>query len=77
MTTEAAARREALLSVIADAVENTKAHHPNYHDDEPVRKLVSETTDEGGIIRLEYWPMDGYVLWYHGRCVWKSWETSE
>lgn len=41
----------------------------------PVRSLVSETTDEGGVIRLEYWPGDGYVLWYHGRTVWKSWEN--
>lgn len=41
-----------------------------------VRKLVSETTDRGGIIRLEYWPGDGYVLWYHGQIVWKEWESA-
>ena len=42
----------------------------------PVRKLVRETTDRGGIIRLEYWPGDGYVLWYHGQIVWKEWESA-
>jgi hypothetical protein len=43
----------------------------------PVRPIARETTDRGGIIRLEYWPDDGYVLWYHGRIVWKEWESSE
>lgn len=43
--------------------------------EQPVRKLVSETTDRGGTVRLEYWPDDGYVLWYHGRAVWKSWKS--
>jgi len=46
-------------------------------DDRPVRSLASETTDAGGVIRLEYWPGDGYVLWYHGMIVWKSWEQPE
>lgn len=46
-----------------------------FSPEQPVRKLVSETTDRGGIVRLEYWPDDGYVLWYHGRAVWKSWEN--
>src|SRR6476659_8003795 len=31
-----------------------------------------ESTAEGGVIRLEKWP-EGYVLWDHGKIVWKSW----
>jgi hypothetical protein len=27
---------------------------------------------EGGVIRLAKWP-EGYVLWYHGEIVWRSW----
>lgn len=38
-----------------------------------VRSIVKETTPEDGVIKLEYWP-EGYVLWYHGEIVWKSWE---
>ena len=30
-------------------------------------------TPEGGIIRLSRWP-EGYVLWYNGRIVWRSWQ---
>ena len=60
-------RADQLLSVMADAAKRIP--------EPPVRSLVSETTDRGGVIRLEYWPHDGYVLWYHGRIVWKSWEN--
>ena len=31
-----------------------------------------ETTPDGGLIRLAKWP-EGYVLWYHGEIVWRSW----
>lgn len=37
------------------------------------RSLVSAETPEGGFIRLAQWP-EGFVLWYHGEIVWKSWE---
>lgn len=54
--------------MIADALIGRLTVEP----EPPVRSVASETTDEGGVIRLEYWPGDGYVLWYHGRTVWKS-----
>lgn len=36
--------------------------------------LYQEQTSEAGIIRLAKWP-EGYVLWYHGEIVWRSWQT--
>lgn len=42
-----------------------------------VSSLHKEETPEGGVIRLEKWP-EGYVLWYHGKIVFRSWaETAE
>ena len=38
-------------------------------------KLFSYRTPEDGIIKLELWP-EGFVLWYHGEIVWKSWSRS-
>lgn len=32
-------------------------------------------TVEDGVICLVKWP-EGYVLWYHGQIVWKSWEPT-
>lgn len=32
-----------------------------------------EKTPEGGVIRMQQWP-EGYELWYHGMCVWRSWK---
>lgn len=69
MTDADEARRAALMSVMEDAAECIP--------EPPVRKLVSETTEMGGVVRLEHWPGDGYVLWYHGQIVWKSWEQPE
>lgn len=43
--------------------------------DEPVI-LHSEPTPEGGVIRLAKWP-EGYVLWFHGEIVWRSWAKAE
>lgn len=37
--------------------------------------LYRETTSEGGVIRLSKWP-EGYVLWFHGAIVWRSWAGS-
>lgn len=37
-----------------------------------VASLYSETTPDDGIIRLARWP-EGYVLWFHGKIVWRSW----
>lgn len=34
--------------------------------------LYSEETPQGGVIRIAKWP-EGYVLWYHGQIVWRSW----
>lgn len=34
--------------------------------------LYHEKTPEGGILRLSKWP-EGYVLWHHGKIVWRSW----
>ena len=65
--TSADERRAGLLAVMADAAKRVP--------EPPVRTVGRETTDRGGVVRLEYWPMDGYVLWYHGRIVWKSWES--
>jgi hypothetical protein len=36
-----------------------------------VQVLAQGNTPEDGVIRLERWP-EGYVLWYHGEIVWKS-----
>jgi len=36
--------------------------------------LYSARTPEDGVIRLAKWP-EGYVLWHHGKIVWRSWET--
>lgn len=35
--------------------------------------LYRGQTVEDGVIRLTKWP-EGYVLWYHGQIVWKSWK---
>lgn len=37
--------------------------------------LFRERTPQDGVIRLQHWP-EGYVLWYHGKAVWKSWENA-
>lgn len=63
-------RKRAQLATIKAAVSRAFSPEP------PVRTLARETTDRGGIIRLEYWPGDGYVLWYHGQIVWKEWESA-
>ena len=34
--------------------------------------LYSEETPQGGAILIAKWP-EGYVLWYHGHIVWRSW----
>lgn len=45
--------------------------------DDDLPTLHSETTLEGGVIRLSKWP-EGYVLWYHGKIVFRSWtDTAE
>ena len=51
---------------------------PETHlSDNDLPTLHSETTPEGGVIRLSKWP-EGYVLWYHGKIVFRSWtETAE
>jgi len=36
--------------------------------------LYSARTPEDGVIRLVKWP-EGYVLWHHGKIVWRSWEA--
>ena len=41
-----------------------------------IRALIQETTPDEGLIRLEYWP-EGYILWYHGEAVWRSWRKAE
>lgn len=38
----------------------------------PCPVVGEETTPERGVIRLEKWE-EGYVLWFHGEIVWKSW----
>lgn len=35
--------------------------------------LYEELTSQGGVIKLSRWP-EGYVLWYHGQIVFKSWD---
>lgn len=37
-----------------------------------LHEIHSEETPEGGVVRLSKWP-EGYVLWYHGEIVWRSW----
>lgn len=65
------------MTDVDEQVQAIKAAVPRaFLPEPPVRKLVSETTDRGGVIRLEYWPGDGYVLWYHGQIVWKEWESA-
>lgn len=39
---------------------------------EVVGSLFEEDTPDNGVIRLARWP-EGYVLWYHGEIVWRSW----
>ena len=39
---------------------------------EELSTLYSETTPEGGVLRLSKWP-EGYVLWHHGKIVFRSW----
>lgn len=35
--------------------------------------LYHTTTPDDGVIRLMQWP-EGYELWYHGSCAWRSWK---
>ena len=35
--------------------------------------IGSAETPDGGVIRLSQWP-EGFVLWYHGQIVWRSWD---
>lgn len=39
-------------------------------------KLYEEATDDLGVIRLERWDPDGFVIWCGGEIRWKSWEQS-
>lgn len=56
------------------------ADNPMIHDKDPLasdsgnteQEIGEDQTPEGGVIRLSRWP-EGYVLWYHGAIVWKSW----
>ena len=38
-----------------------------------IKDLGRADTPDGGVIRLSQWP-EGFVLWYHGEIVWRSWE---
>ncbi len=35
--------------------------------------IGEKTTASRGVVRLEEWDYNKYVLWYHGQVVWKSW----
>jgi len=39
----------------------------------PCYVVGEKTTSERGVVRLEEWD-EGFVLWYHGQIVWKSWK---
>jgi len=51
------------------------ASTPAVMTDEAV-SLYSETTPGDGVIRLARWP-EGYVLWFHGKIVWRSWVSDQ
>ncbi|WP_206120424.1 hypothetical protein [Rhizobium laguerreae] len=61
--------REGVRSLLRDQQNGT------HLDGEDTVALHSEGTPEGGVIRLSKWP-EGYVLWYHGQIVWRSWANS-
>jgi hypothetical protein len=38
--------------------------------------LFEEKTAADSVIRLARWP-EGYLLWFHGRIVWREWSAAE
>jgi hypothetical protein len=45
--------------------------HTQADSKEPSATLFRQRTPGDGVIRLEKWP-EGYILWYHGEIVWRS-----
>lgn len=63
-----------IARAVADVLAAPARSHPMVADD--LQILHRETTPEGGVIRLSKWP-EGYVLWYHGEIVWRSWANGD
>ncbi|HYC66656.1 hypothetical protein [Brevundimonas sp.] len=44
--------------------------------DAEIVEIARAETPDGGVVRLSQWP-EGFVLWYHGEIVWRSWREAE
>ena len=62
----------ATLAAILDKSERTELAPTNQVISESDSTLFKEATPSGGVIRLAKWP-EGYVLWFHGEIVWRTW----
>ncbi len=60
------------LAAMLDKSERTALAPTNQMISDSDSTLFKEATPDGGVIRLAKWP-EGYVLWFHGEIVWRTW----
>lgn len=63
------------IKAALEVAAKTPPPQPRAQAPDECQTLFSVTTPEDGVLRLAKWP-EGWVLWYHGKIVWKSWEKT-